>query len=157
MHRLALTATTAAALLLAAPAFAEISKDEYKAQVEPICKTNAQASDKYLKVVRGLVKKNKLKQAGENFTKAAAALERAQKQLAVVEQPPSDSVKLTKWVNGIKGQITLMRTIAAKFKAGKKTAATSLVVKLSHNATQTNNLVVPFNFKYCRIDPAKYS
>src|SRR3954453_18934075 len=90
----------AAMLVFASVAAAEITKDEYKAQVEPICKTNKQASDKYLKNVRSLVKHDKLKQAGQNFSKAAVALEKAQKQLAAVEKPPADSAKLTKWLKG---------------------------------------------------------
>ena len=75
-------AAFAAMLVFASVATAEITKDEYKAQVEPICKTNRTASDKYLKGVRNLVKKDKLKQAGQRFTKAAAALQKEQKKLS---------------------------------------------------------------------------
>lgn len=153
-------AAFAAMLVFASVAAAEISKDEYKAQVEPICKTNQTASDKYLKDVRSLVKKDKLKKAGENFSKAAKALEKAQKQLAAVEQPPADAAKLTKWLKGIKEEVGLMKTIAANLKKNTKagkTKATSLVVKLENNARATNNLVISYQFKYCKIDPAKYA
>jgi hypothetical protein len=145
-------------LLLAASAFAaEQTRETYKAAVEPICKTNKQASDKYLKDVRNLVKHDKLKQAGENFTKAAAALEKAQKQLSAVQQPPADSAKLAQWLQGIKKEVSLMRTIAAKLKAGDKGKASSLSVRLTHDATATNNKVIAFSFNYCRIDPSRYT
>jgi len=153
-------AAFAVMLVFASVAAAEITKDEYKAQVEPICKTNKQASDKYLKNVRSLVKHDKLKQAGQNFSKAAAALEKAQKQLAAVEKPPADSAKLTKWLKGIKGEVDLMKTIAANLKKNTKagkTKATSLVVKLEKNATTTNNIVISYSFNYCKIDPSKYA
>ena len=136
---------------------AELNRDEYKAQVEPICKTSKSASDKYLKGVRKLVKEEKLKQASERFTKAAAALEKAQKQLAVVPQPTADEAKLAKWLNGIKGEVALMRTIATKLRQGNAGRASSLSVKLTHNATATNNLVIAFQFRYCKIDPSKYT
>ena len=77
--------------------------------------------------VEKMVKKDKLKQAGVRFSKAAAALEKAQKQLAAVPQPPEDSAKLGKWLSGIKGEVSLMKTIAAKFKAGNKGKGSSLV------------------------------
>jgi hypothetical protein len=147
----------AAMLIFASVAAAAVSTDEYKEKVEPICKTNKEASDKYLKGVRQLVKNDKLKQASERFTKAANALEKAQKQLALVEQPAESTTKLTKWLKGVKEEVGLMRTIAAKFKAGNKGKASSLVVKLTHNANTTNNLVLSFGFNYCKIDPSKYT
>ncbi len=156
--RTALLAALAALMLLAVPAFAaETTRDEYKEQVEPICKTNKEASEKYLKGVKTLVKKNKLKQAGTAFTKAGAALEKAEKQLAVVPQPEADSAKLTKWLSEIKGEAALMKTIGAKFTAGNKSKGSSLSVKLTHNATKANNLVLAFQFNYCKIDPSKFS
>ena len=95
-------------------------RDEYKAAVEPICKTNSKTSDKLLKPVKKLVKKDKLKQAVRAFAKAAKALEKAQKQLAAVEQPPADSAKLNKWLAEIKKEVALMKTISKNFKKGNK-------------------------------------
>jgi hypothetical protein len=141
----------------AVPAVANETREEYKADVEPICLTNKKASDKYLKGVRKLVKQDKLKEAGTAFAKAAAALEKAQKQLAAVPQPPADSAKLTKWLSEIKAEVALMKTISKKFKAGNKSKATSLAVKLQNNANKANNLVIVFQFNYCKIDPSKYT
>lgn len=153
-------ATTAflALVLLAVPAFAaEQTREGYVAAVEPICKANKQASDRYLKSVKTLVKNDKLAHASQNFTKAAAALEKAQKQLAAVPRPPADVAKLTKWLAGIKAEVAQMRTIATELKQGDKGKASVLAVKLQHNATQTNNQVIAFQFNYCYIDPGQYS
>jgi hypothetical protein len=149
--------TVAALLVFASVAVAETNREEYKAQVEPICKTNQDASNRILTGVKQMVKTNKLAQAGQAFAKAAMALEKAQKQLAAVEQPAADSAKLTKWLSEIKSEVSLMRTISKKFKAGDKSKATSLTVKLQNNANKANNLVIVFQFKYCKIDPSKYS
>src|SRR5262249_16972268 len=145
-------------------AFAAIAMGEetptrttYKEKVEPICKTNQDASNRILTPVKQLVKKDKLKQAGLAFSKAATALEKAQKQLAAVPQPPADSAKLGKWLSEIKSEVALMRTISTKFKAGNKSKATSLAVKLQNNANKANNLVIVFQFNYCKIDPSKYT
>jgi hypothetical protein len=74
-----------------------------------------------------------------------------------VPQPPADAAKLIKWLAGIRAEAKLMRTIAAKLAQGNKARASSLAVRLQHNATQTNNLVIAFQFNYCRIDPARYT
>jgi hypothetical protein len=153
-------AASAAAVLLVFAAVAmgeEQTRTTYKAEVEPICKTNQEASNRILTGVKSLVKKNKLAQAGQAFAKAATALEKAQKQLAAVPQPAADSAKLTKWLSEIKAEVALMRTISKKFKAGNKSKATSLTVKLQNNANKANNLVIVFQFKECKIDPSKYS
>lgn len=139
-----------------APAAVE-TRAEYKTLVEPICKKNKQESDRLLKGVRNLVKKDKLKQAGIAFAKASSALVRAHKQLAVVEQPPADSAKLDKWLAEIKAEAALMKTISIKFKQGNKSKATSLAVKLQNNANKANTLVIVFQFDYCKIDPSKYT
>ena len=157
MKSIATTALLALALL-AVPAFAaEQTREGYVAAVEPICKVNKQSSDRYLKGVTALVKSDKLEKAGQNFSKAALALEKAQKQLAAVPKPPADAAKLTKWLAGIKAEVARMRTISTKFKQGNKSRASALAVRLQHDATQTNNLVIAFEFTYCNIDPSQYS
>ena len=153
--RTALAALTLFALLPLAAAAADSSeRATYKAAVEPICKTNKEASQRILTGVEKMVKQDKLKQAGARFTQAAAALEKAQKQLAAVPQPPEDSAKLGKWLAGIRSEVALMRRIAAKFKAGDKSKGSSLVVKMKNNASKTNNQVIVFQFDYCKIDPS---
>ncbi len=152
----ALFASVASLLVFAAVAVA-IERPEYVDQVEPICKTNKEASDRYLKGVKKLVKEDKLKPAGTAFKKAALALEKAHKALSAVEKPAADSAKLTKWLAEIKAQVALMKTISAKFNQGNKSKATSLAVKLQNNANKTNTLVLAFSFNYCKIDPSKYT
>ena len=154
---------TTFAVILALVAMASVavgdsseSRTAYKEAVEPICKTNKEASKRILTGVEKLVKKDKLKQAGAKFSAAAAALEKAEKALAGVAPPPEDSAKVSKWLSGIKGEVSLMKTIAAKFKAGNKSKGSSLVVKLKSNANTTNNLVLVFQFKECKINPAQF-
>jgi hypothetical protein len=156
--RSASLALSLTAILLVTPALAaETTREAYVAVVEPICKRNKQSSDRLLKPVKSMVKADKLEQASQRFAKAATALEKAEKQLAAVPQPSADEAKLDKWLAGIKGEVGLMRTIAAKLKQGNAGKASSLAVKLTHNATTTNNLVIAFQFDYCKIDPARYS
>lgn len=153
--RTAIAALVLFALLPLAVAPADSAeRTTYKAAVEPICKANKEASQRILTGVEKMVRHDQLKQAGRRFTRAAAALEKAEKQLAAVPRPPEDTAKLGKWLAGITSEVSLMRRIAAKFKAGDKSKGSSLVVKLKNNANKTNNLVIVFQFDYCRIDPS---
>jgi hypothetical protein len=158
MKRLLIATTLVLGLLGASLASAEeVTRDSYKAEVEPICKTNTEANEKILKGVRQQVKQGALKPAGAKFTKASKALLRAYNQLKAVPQPPADAAKLGKWLSYIKTEATLFESAAKALKAGNKTQAQTYVVKLTHNATLANNQVISFGFRYCKLEPSKFT
>jgi hypothetical protein len=148
------------ALFLAGASLAmaeEVTRDTYKAAVEPICKTNTEANEKILKGVRQEVKAGKLKAAGTQFAKAASALNNAYAQLKAVPQPPADAAKLAKWLAYVKTEAKLFGEAAAALKANNKTRAQTIVVKLTHNANLANNQVISFGFRYCKLEPSKFT
>jgi hypothetical protein len=136
---------------------AEISRDEYKAKVEPICKTNSKANETILKPVRKLVKQNKLKQAAARFTQASAALKKTLSQLKAVPQPTADEARLAKWLGYIQTEANLFSQAAKKLKAGKKGAAQKVVNKLTSTANQANATVLSFEFHFCKLEPSKFT
>ncbi len=135
----------------------EVTRDSYKAAVEPICKANTQANEKILKGVRAEVKAGKLKLAGAQFSKAAAALKQAYAQLGAVPQPPADTAKLGKWLAYVKTEASLFEEAAKALGAGNKTKAQTIVVKLTHNANLANDQVISFGFRYCKLEPSKFT
>lgn len=155
----ALSAFVLAFALLAAP-FAqatEVTRESYKEAVEPICKTNVEANERILKNVRANVKAGKLTLAASQFTKAADALKKAIPKLKAVPQPTADQAKLAKWLKYIGEEEGFFRQIAKKLKAGDKNGATQMQIRLSHTANQANNQVLAFEFKYCKVEPSKFS
>jgi hypothetical protein len=151
---IALVAALAVASLASA---AEIDRAEYKAQVEPICKTNSKANETILKPVRKLVKEDKLKPAAARFDKASAALKKTLAQLKAVPQPTADEAKLTKWLGYIKTEADLFAKAAKKLRAGQKGAAQQVVNKLTSTANLANSTVLSFEFRYCRLEPSKFT
>jgi hypothetical protein len=154
-----LTAVALAFSLLAAPVAnaAEVTREAYKEQVEPICKANVKANEKILKGVRSKVQQGKLKAAGAQFSQAANALHKAYVQLKAVPQPTADEARLDKWLGYVQEQEALFRKGGNQLKAGNKNGAQQTVLRLTRNANQANNQVVPFEFKYCRFEPSKFT
>jgi hypothetical protein len=147
----------AAALLLAAvPAFAEETPETYKEAVEPICKTNTEANEKILKGVRANVKAGKLKLASRQVFAAARALKHAREQLLKVPKPTGDAARLTKWLGYVKTEVELFEATGRKLAHGERNAAQKMVVRLYTNARKTNNLVLDYEFRYCRFEPSKF-
>jgi hypothetical protein len=147
------------ALLLAASLAlgAEPTRESYVAQVEPICKRNAQANDRILKDVTVEVKAGKLKVAAGQFAAAAKALKSTLTQLKAVPQPSADRARLTKWLSYIKSEAELFERTAAKLNAGDKIGAEKLSILLTHTVNLANNQVLAFEFRYCRVDPSQFT
>ncbi|HEX4753979.1 MAG TPA: hypothetical protein VH268_13865, partial [Solirubrobacterales bacterium] len=109
------------ALILAATAFAaEVSRDEYKAAAEPICKSSAQANERILDGVRKEVKLGKLKTAAVKFSKASKEQSQALRELEALPQPAADEARLTKWLSYLKIEAELFAVAGKKLKAGDK-------------------------------------
>ncbi len=156
---LSLALLGAVAMMLAAPFAqgAEQTRETYKEQVEPICKVNSEASNRILKGVKKEVQKGNLKPASVKFTKAAAALKKTLSQLKGVPQPTADQAKLGQWLKTIGEEVKLFEGTAKKLKAGNKSGAQAMSLRLTSTANRANNLVVGFEFNYCKADTSKYS
>jgi hypothetical protein len=148
----------AAALLLAAipVSAAEITPDEYKEQVEPICQRNTEANEKILAGVREKVKAKKYAAAAKQFSRAAQALKHARAQLLQVPKPAEDAARLTRWLGYVKTEVELFEAVARKLDHGQVNSAQKMVVRLTSNARQANNQVLDYEFRYCRFEPGKF-
>jgi hypothetical protein len=155
--KLVLSLAAIAVLLAAVPALAaEVTPDEYKAQVEPICKANTQANEKILKGVRENVKKGDLGKASKQLLDAAKALKKTRGELLQVPTPSADAARLTKWLGGVKTEVDLLEAAGRKLAKGEKNGASQMVIRLKSNAMKTNNLVLSYEFHYCKFEPQKF-
>src|SRR5690348_4027971 len=156
-RKLVLSLAVVAVLFAAVPALAaEVAPDEYKAQVEPICKANTQANGKLLGGVRENVKNGKLSKASKQLFAAARALKKTRAELLQVPQPSADAARLTKWLAGVKAEVELLEAAGRKLAKGEKNGASRMVIRLKANATKTNNLVLSYEFRYCKFEPQKF-
>ncbi len=156
MKKTLLLLTTAAFLLIVSFAYAETSRTEYKAQVEPICERNTKANEATLRGVKTEVKKGRLKRPAKQVKKAAAALRGALAELEKVPQPEADRSTLSRWLGEIKTEVGLFEAVAKKLKAGNKNAAEKMVIKLEHNVEGANDTVLGLEFHWCKANTAKF-
>jgi hypothetical protein len=153
-----LSGSLVVAMVLAVGAFAaEVSRDEYKEAAEPICKTSAKENERILSGVRKEVKQGTLKPAAAKFSKASKEQAQALKQLEALPQPTADEARLAKWFSYLKIEAELFEQAGRKLKAGDKPGAEHVFAKLTPNANKANNQVLPFEFRYCRLEPQKFS
>jgi len=151
--------TAAVALALCAPLAGaeETTRETYIARVEPICKTNTEANSRIFKGAKEEVKAGELKKGSTHFFRAATALGKTIRQIEAVPRPAADEAKLSRWISLLRSEQTYFRKIGAALAAGDKYKAQNLSVKLNRNSNLANNAILALDFKYCRIDPAKFS
>jgi hypothetical protein len=144
------------AIALVASAFAaEVSRDEYKAAAEPICKSSVKANERILAGVKKQVKEGKLKPAAAAFAKASKEQAQVLKELEALPRPSADEARLSAWFGYLKQEAELFAAAGKKLKAGDKTGATQVFKKLTLNVNKANLQVLPFSFNYCRLDASK--
>lgn len=153
--------TVLVALLLAGSALAapppSPTRGQYRASVEPICKTATDANADILKGVEGMVRHGKLKLAAARFSRAADALEKTVKRVAAVPRPKADFSRLAKWLQYATAGEVLMQRMSQKLDEGKKAKVQRMANQLLKKAKQANALVVGFDFDYCRLNPARFA
>jgi len=136
---------------------AEVTRSEYKAAVEPICKASATANKRILAGVREEVKDGKLKSAAAKFAKAAQALQKTHRELNAVPKPAEDGARLTRWLAYVNEEVELLRSASKALKAGEPNKARTFVVRLTHNANLANSQIVIYDLNNCLFKPTQYT
>jgi hypothetical protein len=135
----------------------ETTRDSYREEAEPICKRNTEANERILKGVRAEVKAGKLKSAAKQFAKAAMALEGTVGELKALPRPAADTARLGRWLATVEEEAGYFKRVSSLLKAGKKSQAQKMVVRLTSNAQKANNMVIVFEFHYCRLEPSRFT
>jgi hypothetical protein len=160
MTRGTIVVAVVACALLQVPVLAHGAEDprtEYRAQVEPICAANQAASEGILAGVRARIRRGELRAAGRQFERAAAALRGALSELRRVPSPAADAERLDRWLDRVSQQVDLLRQTGEALIEGQRRRAGKLVTQLSHGARRANALVIVFEFRHCRFEPARYT
>jgi hypothetical protein len=144
-------------LATAVVALADVTRADYLAQVEPICKANTEANQRILRGARARAKNGKLKAAAKQFSKASVAFASTVIQLRAVPQPPDDASVLASWLGYLDKETTYLSRIARDLKKDQLNRAQSDALQLKRNADIANDTVITFGFTYCRINPAKFT
>ena len=145
------------ALATVAVAYADVTREEYVAQAEPICKTNTDQNAKLLKGVRAQVKAGKTRPAARKFLRAATAFSSALDQVEALEEPTADATTLSTWMGYLRLEVAYLRKTATALKHGNLNQAQGYSIRLNRNGKLANNVVIGFGFNYCLIKPNRFS
>lgn len=132
------------------------TRDGYVAQVEPLCKSNTEASRRVLSGVGGLLRKRKLEPAGREFVHAAKIFGHGIRQIVAVPRPPADEVRLLNWFKYLRIVKKRMFKLGRYLQAGERLRATHERIALEHSSNAANNVSFAFRFHYCKLTRSRF-
>jgi hypothetical protein len=139
-------------MALAGSAFAaELSREQYKAAAEPICKKSALSEDRALANFIKEVRHGMLSRAGSKIADAAKLQARAVKQLKALPQPVADESSLHRWLSRLSEEGKLMAAAARKLEAGDEKGAIHPLAQLRREGLDGGLELSGFGFHYCQL------
>lgn len=134
-----------------------LTRDEYRAQVEPICEHDAETGAKILKGARARVRHEKYAPASAQFFRAATAFGKTIKSLEAVPRPPEDDARLNKWFRFLHKIQTYLRKTGKALQERDKVKALHETIRAERSGNAANNVSSVFQFHECRLSPSRFS
>jgi hypothetical protein len=133
-----------------------LTREGYVARVEPLCKSNTEASEPILAGVGKQVKKRELKPAGQRFVHASKIFGHGIGQLAAVPAPPADAARLAKWLKYLRIVKGRMYKLGRYLEDEERLRATHEQIALEHSSNAANNVSFVFRFHYCKLSRSRF-
>ena len=146
----------AALLAPVAAGAAEPTRSEYVAQLERICKPDAEATQRAMKGARSDISAERLALAAGKFSKAASIFGSTVRAMGAVPQPSADAAKLRKWFTYLDMQESYLKQTTAQLRADHAIKAQRLTARFIHNGNLANSVVLAFGFNYCSFKFSRY-
>ncbi len=142
-------ATTAAFLLIISLASAEgMTRKEYVAKVDPICKTYEMKSvQPWTRSERREL--SSIRRLGRERAQEGRNLKHLYIELKAVPQPKADEARLTRWLDYLRSGALLLDGESRAIRAGHPHKYRQLEAQIKHDATLANKAVSQFDFAYC--------
>jgi hypothetical protein len=157
-----LVAAIVVALLLAvgvaavAGAAEEISREEYVARLEQICKPGSDATERAVRGVRSDVRRERLAVAGRKFAKAKRIFAGTVRSISVVPRPAADRSTLKRWFSALGQEQLYLGQMVKTLRADDVAGFQRVSARFIHEGNKANNAVVSFGFEYCSFKPTRF-
>jgi hypothetical protein len=135
---------------------AEVSRPQYVAQLERICKPDSKATQRAVRGTRGLVRTEHLPRAAPKVAKARRIFANSVKKIARVPRPGADRTTLARWFRALRVETRALRHTAAALRNDDVARFQRVWADFIHTGNKANNVVVSFGFNYCNFKPSRF-
>ncbi len=129
---------------------AEQTRESYKAQIEPICKTNREANERIMDGAQRRVNKREFTAVGNQFIRVSESFGQLIPKLAAVPPPSGDMHRVKRWFEQMRLLKTRLRQTGKYYKGGEDIRATHEGILAERSSIAANNISIVFKVRYCR-------
>jgi hypothetical protein len=159
MRRLLPIALSALALVgpaVAGAAGTELTRPEYVARLEQICKPRSEATQRAVSGTRSDVQSERFRVAAGKFAKARRIFAATVSAISKVPRPPADRSALSRWFAALARESAFLAQSAAALRAEDIPRFQRASGQFFHNGSKSNHIVVSFGFNYCAFKSSRY-
>ncbi|HEX4306527.1 MAG TPA: hypothetical protein VHZ54_10850 [Solirubrobacterales bacterium] len=128
---------------------AELTRHEYVARAEGICKVGVAKAGPLITAGFHQVQANKVGSAAPKFTEAAKVYEGVRRRLLGIPTPGADAKNLTAWLKRLEIQNEFLALSGKALDEGLRVKAQGFFTRFIHNGNLANDLVLGYGFKSC--------
>jgi len=147
---LALTASAAVS------ATAEVSRPDYVARLEKICKPDAEAIQRAVAGTRADVRRERFRRAAAKVTEAKRIFTGTVRSISAVARPAADRAILARWYAALGRESTALARTAAALRVEDLARFQRVWADFIHEGNKANNVVVSFGFNYCAFKASRF-
>jgi hypothetical protein len=146
----------ALALALPARAGAEVTRPEYVAELEKICKPDSAATQRAVRGTRADVRSERFPPAASKVAKAKRIFAGTVRAISIVPRPAADRATLARWFAALERESTALGRTAAALRVEDVARFQRVWADFIHEGNKANNVVVSFGFNYCSFKPSRF-
>jgi hypothetical protein len=135
---------------------AEVTRSEYVAQLERICKPGSEETRDAVRGVATLVRSERLPLAAPKVEAAKRIFARTVRTISRVARPAADRPTLARWFRGLGREIDALGRTAAALRNDDVARFQRVWADFIHEGNKANNVVVSFGFNYCAFKPSRF-
>jgi hypothetical protein len=156
LRRLVALAAVGFATLPVVPAYAELTRPEYVAQLEEICKPGSEATQRAVRGTRADVRSERLEIAAIKVAKARRIFASTVGAISKIPRPTADGATLARWFRALSREVVALERTAEALRADDVARFQRVWADFIHAGNKANNVVVSFGFNYCNFKPSRF-
>jgi hypothetical protein len=135
---------------------AEVTRPEYVARLEQICKPGSKATQRAVRGTRADVRSERLRRAATKVAKAKRIFSHTVSTISTVPRPGADKTTLARWFTALGRETVALQRTAAALRAEDVARFQRVWADFIHEGNKANNVVVSFGFNYCDFKPSRF-
>jgi hypothetical protein len=140
----------------AVSALAEQTRPEYVAQLEKLCKPDAEATRRAVRGTKADVRAERFRLAAGKVSKAQRIFAGTVRSISAVPRPAADNSTLDRWFAALGNESAALRRTAASLRSEDIPRFQRIWADFIHEANKANNVVVSFGFNYCAFRASRF-